>query len=535
MRAFRVCSLFVLTSTVALATAGCRDDTPGNNNNQNQNHNATGDNTIYQVQDPQDPNALQKGDQVTLEDVVVTAVDNYGDRTGNIWVEEPDGGPFSGVQVYAPAVVNGSLADISVGDLVTVRGEIDEYAYSTDTSGRTVTEIINGSVERLGASTAPAPEVVAAHDVMNDPEAERWEGVLVTVQNVRASNEDTTHEEATFTGGLVAGSDLYDVLGDVEVGTCYSAVTGVSNYFFDYFILPRSGADLVVAANDGDCDNSATEMDCSDGLDNDGDGDIDCADSDCHGIPGCVETACGDGLDNDGDGYTDCDDHDCLGTVDCPVPVENTDALCSDLQDNDGDNLVDCEDPSCYAHPNVTVCAETSCTNGVDDDGDGFIDCADRECWTDAACVESDCSDSSDNDGDGYTDCDDRDCWGDAACAAVQETGQAECTNGVDDDGDGYADCDDWSCQDTYPGCVETDCADGLDNDGDGHTDCEDFDCQFVDPSCGAQYEADPISCADGLDNDGDGHIDCADFSCRCCNDGCTGFEHVADTCSPCG
>ena len=57
---------------------------------------------------------------------------------------------------------------------------------------------------------------------------------------------------------------------------------------------------------------------CDDGLDNDGDGDIDCDDSDCSGDPACMEMGhCDDGLDNDGDGDTDCDDSDCAGDPAC--------------------------------------------------------------------------------------------------------------------------------------------------------------------------------------------------------------------------
>lgn len=57
---------------------------------------------------------------------------------------------------------------------------------------------------------------------------------------------------------------------------------------------------------------------CDDSLDNDGDGQTDCADDDCTADPACVpETRCHDGLDDDGDGWTDCADLDCMGTNAC--------------------------------------------------------------------------------------------------------------------------------------------------------------------------------------------------------------------------
>jgi len=87
---------------------------------------------------------------------------------------------------------------------------------------------------------------------------------------------------------------------------------------------------------------------------------------------------------------------------------------------------------------------QEDCQNGVDDDGDGKTDCADTDCATDTACVEGseDCQNGVDDDGDGKTDCADSDCATDTAC--VQ--GSEDCQNGVDDDGDGKIDCEDSDC-----------------------------------------------------------------------------------------
>ena len=61
---------------------------------------------------------------------------------------------------------------------------------------------------------------------------------------------------------------------------------------------------------------------CDDGADNDGDGAVDCDDSDCAGTAACpvdMPEVCDDGADNDGDGAVDCDDSDCEGNAACPV------------------------------------------------------------------------------------------------------------------------------------------------------------------------------------------------------------------------
>ena len=80
---------------------------------------------------------------------------------------------------------------------------------------------------------------------------------------------------------------------------------------------------------------------CADGLDNDGDGPTDCADSDCAGDPACNE-GCDDGFDDDGDGRVDCEDMDCFGDAACGE-IE----LCGNSSNDDGDSDTDCADTEC--------------------------------------------------------------------------------------------------------------------------------------------------------------------------------------------
>ncbi|MEM7245621.1 MAG: choice-of-anchor Q domain-containing protein [Acidobacteriota bacterium] len=81
------------------------------------------------------------------------------------------------------------------------------------------------------------------------------------------------------------------------------------------------------------CDpNGPLEMDCQDGGDEDGDGDVDCADADCASFAGCVETECDDGLDDEPDGAIDCLDLDCV-----------RDVACGD-EDTDGDGIPNAQD-----------------------------------------------------------------------------------------------------------------------------------------------------------------------------------------------
>lgn len=59
---------------------------------------------------------------------------------------------------------------------------------------------------------------------------------------------------------------------------------------------------------------------CTDGIDNDSDGYVDCEDPDCADDTNCPEI-CTDGIDNDADGYVDCDDQECVILTDCQKRV----------------------------------------------------------------------------------------------------------------------------------------------------------------------------------------------------------------------
>jgi MYXO-CTERM domain-containing protein len=125
-----------------------------------------------------------------------------------------------------------------------------------------------------------------------------------------------------------------------------------------------------------------------------------------NGYIGVASEDCGNGLDDDGDGLVDCADPDCATAPSCTAPPE----LCGNGVDDDGDGAIDCADPDCAGDP-ACLSAE-QCANGVDDDGDGAIDCADPDCATDAYCLAGQelCVNGVDDDGDGAADCADPDC-----------------------------------------------------------------------------------------------------------------------------
>ena len=137
------------------------------------------------------------------------------------------------------------------------------------------------------------------------------------------------------------------------------------------------------------------------------------------------------------------------------------------------------------------------------------------------------CNDGKDNDGDGQTDMADNGCAKstdnsevphDVLCTSLSHVFERtpQCQDGADNDGDGATDMADFSCSSTLDDDetnLKPQCDDGADNDGDGAIDLLDFSCSNnkqdndetnVKPQCG-----------DGADNDGDGAIDHpADFGC---------------------
>jgi len=137
------------------------------------------------------------------------------------------------------------------------------------------------------------------------------------------------------------------------------------------------------------CDESEPVIEiCDNGLDDDGDGVIDCADADCYALAACFVNGreiCDDGIDDDGDNVTDCDDADCNSYSSCRTGqvIE----ICNNGVDDDGDGLIDCDDADCNSfHECVSTDTLEICNNGIDDDLDGFTDCLDRDCLSFMAC-----------------------------------------------------------------------------------------------------------------------------------------------------
>jgi hypothetical protein len=98
---------------------------------------------------------------------------------------------------------------------------------------------------------------------------------------------------------------------------------------------------------------------------------------------------CDDGLDNDGDHYVDCADPDCTSVGKClncnggkPPSPEFGEGACTDGQDNDCDGKADCADKDCSASDYYV----TECCSGQDTNMNGIIDDFNCRCASDMDC-----------------------------------------------------------------------------------------------------------------------------------------------------
>ncbi|HEV8590310.1 MAG TPA: kelch repeat-containing protein [Pyrinomonadaceae bacterium] len=239
---------------------------------------------------------------------------------------------------------------------------------------------------------------------------------------------------------------------------------------------------------DNNCNNQTDE-----GFpDTDGDGQVDCLDSDDDndGTSDEDELACGSNPQNATSTCEVCDgvDNDLDGPVDEGFADTDTDgqADCVDT-DDDNDGVSDTAEIACGSNPQNAASTCEAC-DGVDNDLDGSID-------------------------EGFTDTD--------------TDGQADCVD-TDDDNDGASDAAEIAC-DSNPQNATSTCevCDGVDNDLDGPVD-EGFtdtdsdgqaDCVDADDDNDGQLDSDEIACGSNPllgsskspDNDNDNRADCID------------------------
>ncbi len=94
-----------------------------------------------------------------------------------------------------------------------------------------------------------------------------------------------------------------------------------------------------------------------------------------------VNEICGNTIDDDRNGQADCADNVCSAYPACQPKLE----ICNNSIDDDTNGLTDCSDPVCSG---ANYCAVTNevCNNGFDDDSNGKTDCDDVACFAFSSC-----------------------------------------------------------------------------------------------------------------------------------------------------
>ncbi|MCB9728996.1 MAG: lamin tail domain-containing protein [Deltaproteobacteria bacterium] len=198
-----------------------------------------GDRNIYDLQNPGCPDHITPeptaapGISLTVTGVIVTGL--MGDT---FFVQEPAGGPYSGIAVYNGPM---STAKLVIGDIVDVEGSYLEFF---DTSQITLKKFT-----KTGHTDPPEPFDIVhpSHIATGGPLAEPFEGVLVRVHDVATTHTrpDCPNEFGEFevTGGLRI--DDMGFLWVAHLGDEFASITGVHHYSFgNHKVEPRDADDI---------------------------------------------------------------------------------------------------------------------------------------------------------------------------------------------------------------------------------------------------------------------------------------------------
>jgi predicted MPP superfamily phosphohydrolase len=171
--------------------------------------------------------------QIITTSGVVTATDYLG---GRFFIQDPAGGPWSGVLVWDTSI------QPDLGDLLQVTGTVFEY------NGHTEISPVTGHSLLAVNQPLPAPMELQSVQVA---EEEPWEGVLVSLQDLSVTSLQNGFGEWRVSDG--SGScevdDVFFPLGQtgvtLQLGMGIAGITGVCDYQYNsHAINPRTPADI---------------------------------------------------------------------------------------------------------------------------------------------------------------------------------------------------------------------------------------------------------------------------------------------------
>lgn len=188
--------------------------------------------TIYDIQQ----GMITLGDPVTVENVVVTSGLTF--KKDGFFVEDPAGGLYSGIFVY----INMLAVNVAPGDVLTITGTYDEFFDASQIKIANPADVV-----KTGTAPLPAPVVVTPATIGGGPEAEKYEGVLVQVNNVMVTKVVDNFGEFQV-DNILQVNDLFFAKADwvnPMLGAKYTSIVGPLEYSFDFYKLaPTKAADI---------------------------------------------------------------------------------------------------------------------------------------------------------------------------------------------------------------------------------------------------------------------------------------------------
>ncbi len=190
--------------------------------------------TIYDIQDATKPNHPAPNSDVEVKGVVVSA---KSDRF--IWVQEIAGGAHSGIHIQAGST---DVSLLNVGDTIDFIG-----AY-IEASGQSQITLDSFTVSASGATTSP--ELLDSAIFADAVEAEKWEGVLVQINEAGVTKENAdgpgNNFNETLLDGVIRIDDRLSAFTQPAPCSFFDTIVGPVEFSFgNYKILPRSTADMV--------------------------------------------------------------------------------------------------------------------------------------------------------------------------------------------------------------------------------------------------------------------------------------------------
>ncbi|MEW5869395.1 MAG: endonuclease/exonuclease/phosphatase family protein [Chloroflexota bacterium] len=240
-----------LLTNLAEFTTSLPGDDPDTNTSEAETtaHQITPIHDIQFVVDPEANDASPLAGQWVYVEGIVTAEPGDLDSSSRVMIiEDPAGGPYSGLQLYA-STGNFSTLSAPPGTEVRAFGRVYEYYGLTELQ---VDGATNVTVLSTG-NPVPGPDVVTTHDFAtgNAAVAEGWESVFIEFHDAIVTDENLGYGNWAFDDGTgpTRGDDMgasgNPLTYEPTLGDEYVFIRGIGFYDFDdYKIEPRSDADI---------------------------------------------------------------------------------------------------------------------------------------------------------------------------------------------------------------------------------------------------------------------------------------------------